>query len=98
MSNLIDNNDNDNKDSIIDEIIKSLNIEYNKNDNIVFNKNSDAIIKKYNTNTKKPKKQVKKKDNKKNDNMEKDEKTKVLVEYEIIMNCDGSDYIIYYRK
>lgn len=70
----MNNYNEDNNETIIDELINSLDIERENSDkkvNKTANKNSV-------------------------NNIKKDEDVKV--EYEIVMNCDDSDYIIYYKK
>ena len=63
------NKDNSNKkDSLIDEIISSIDTD-NK-----FNVNNEL------------------------DSLTEDEKNMIDEQYEIVMNCDESDYIIYYKK
>ena len=70
----MNNYNEDNNETILDELINSLDIERENSDkkvNKTANKNSV-------------------------NNIKKDEDVKV--EYEIVMNCDDSDYIIYYKK
>ena len=64
-----DKNSENNEESIIDEIIKSLGKDVNLKD---YYEKEDFLT----TNEEKLKK----------------------AEYEIVMNCDDSDYIIYYKK
>ena len=66
---IVKNKDNSNKkDSLIDEIISSIDTD-NK-----FNVNNEL------------------------DSLTEDEKNMIDEQYEIVMNCDESDYIIYYKK
>ena len=58
------------EESVIDEIIKSLGKEAKQNIN----------------------------NSLKDDSLTTDEKKNIKSEYEIVMNCDDSDYIIYYKK
>ncbi len=90
----------DNNINIIDELINSMiDSEEDKGDNL---KNKKTVINNSNVNN------MNEKNSKSNDNkdisqnnnniLENKKINNVKTEYEIVMNCDDSDYIIYYKK